>query len=689
MTIQRSDGEDEEEATHLSDIEPTVDLLDWSGVALEQDGSCVSVTLGDLVKHMHCMAVCLEDGADEQMLPEGGILLEVVDQGEHGEPILAIPDLSVELPSAGSCQEVPDQTPVASPQHPAMEAEASASPSPQPGLEVQEEKVVIKRPKEEVTEKCPSRRKKKRKNKEAQPPPVSEGRVLRSAKKDLEKKTQEEQQQKQQKMKKKVTFAPAVSALASQRVAPEPQAAVIDHPQVIPQTPVAVNPAPKSDELRMDATAPKHSPALESAPVPAPVPVPSAVPSIVSVDVCVQEKSPEEGVASAASEPKPKPLSLQQYRLLRQQKRPAPLEKAGDNSTKWPSLPEAPKELPPIPCLPQPSPKDPRKASAPAATKEPAPEVKAVWQPKGIAAPPTPEALLVPPASLVAASSKPALPKPAPVQASPSASPVPVPAPVPASAPVPTPTPTPTPTPSLQPQPLSQSPAPLASSQNTTTSQASLCPPQPATVQPAVYKDAPLPSATTPTASQVLKAIVSQPRIAQLLAAALKGQKLPLVSPQVRSDAPASQAQSDVYPRTTTEVQPAAAVIVTAATTPQKVVVAAPAAVSVAPSQAIKRPEQPTVAPKSEPAKVALPVTVTQQRQVPGVAALPVAVPTPTVVAAQSQFRALSAHPAQQKQTPAVLPTKGKSQTEELIESFTSEIGKQSCALFKVCVFLI
>ncbi|XP_076141806.1 uncharacterized protein pprc1 [Alosa pseudoharengus] len=688
VTIQRSDGEDEEEMAHLSDIEPSVDLLDWSSVSLEQDGSCVAVTLGDLVKHMHCMAVCLEDGTGEQMLPEGGIVLEVVDQGEHGEPILAIPDLSLELPDSGSKQEVPDQTPTVGQEHPAPEADTPVDAvepagSPPPLLEDQEEKVVIKRPKEEMTEKCPSRRKKKRKNKEAQPLPVSEGRVLRSTTKDLTKKTQE--QQELQKRKKKVTFAPVVSTTLASEVATTPKATLADHPQVTPQTPIHKNPAPTCDELRMDASAPKASPAPASPPVPAPspVPVPVIAPSATSpvpVSACAQEKAPEEPVvAPAPNEPKPKPLSLQQYRLLRQQKRPAPLEKAGDNSTKWPSLPEPPKELPLIPCLPQPSPKDPRNL---AAAKEPFPVEKPVWQPKGLAAPPTPEALLVPPASLVAASSKPAVPKPVSVQPSPASTPSPTLAPTstpspslaPTSTPNPSPAPvavpSPAPIPTLQPQGQTS----VAASQNTTTSDAPLHATPPAPLQAAVYKTAPLPSATTPTASQVLQAIVSQPHIAQLLAAALKGQKLPLVLPQVRSNALTPQTQSDVYPRTTTEAQPAAAaaaVAASAASTPQKVVATPAAAVSVAPLQAQKKPEQIVVSPKPEPVKVTQPL----QRQAPVAAAVPT---NPSVVAAQSQRKAL---PVQPKQTPVVAPPKGKSQTDELIESFTSEIGIEASDL--------
>ncbi|XP_028304497.1 uncharacterized protein LOC114464466 [Gouania willdenowi] len=48
---------------------------------------------------------------------------------------------------------------------------------------------------------------------------------------------------------------------------------------------------------------------------------------------------------------KVKSLSLQQYRQLRQRTRPLVVEKQGNYTTKWPSVPVPPKELPPILCL--------------------------------------------------------------------------------------------------------------------------------------------------------------------------------------------------------------------------------------------------------------------------------------------------------------------------------------------------
>ncbi|KAJ3610954.1 hypothetical protein NHX12_023044 [Muraenolepis orangiensis] len=110
-------------------------------------------------------------------------------------------------------------------------------------------------------------------------------------------------------------------------------------------------------------------------------------------------------VPAPAPEPKPKPLSLAEYRRLRQQKKPAPVERQEDHSPKWPSLPELPSELPLIPCLPDPCPKETRR-SAPALGKKEGDEVMPAWQPTGPGAPPTPEALLAPPAYMVASFTK-------------------------------------------------------------------------------------------------------------------------------------------------------------------------------------------------------------------------------------------------------------------------------------------
>uniref|UniRef100_A0A3Q3WNB6 RRM domain-containing protein n=1 Tax=Mola mola TaxID=94237 RepID=A0A3Q3WNB6_MOLML len=117
------------------------------------------------------------------------------------------------------------------------------------------------------------------------------------------------------------------------------------------------HPAPVPEKLEDSAPAPStvlppvSLEILTAAPIPMTTPVSEALPP----------------VASLLPEPKPKSLSLAEYRQLRQQKKPAPVENQDNgNSSKWPSLPELPKELPPIPYLPEPSPKDPRPLTPPA-----------------------------------------------------------------------------------------------------------------------------------------------------------------------------------------------------------------------------------------------------------------------------------------------------------------------------------
>lgn len=63
----------------------------------------------------------------------------------------------------------------------------------------------------------------------------------------------------------------------------------------------------------------------------------------------VERRGGRAEVAPPKSPTKTKALSLQQYRQLRRQRQPL-VEKQGDYTTKWPSLPEAPRELTPILC---------------------------------------------------------------------------------------------------------------------------------------------------------------------------------------------------------------------------------------------------------------------------------------------------------------------------------------------------
>ncbi|XP_056147817.1 peroxisome proliferator-activated receptor gamma coactivator-related protein 1 isoform X2 [Lampris incognitus] len=488
-SVQRSDGEEEEDSSLTQSpvrqpSSPDKDLLDWEDMTLPvplhleqeseyEDGG--SVSLGDLVRHMHpyCMAVCVEDGEEEQILPEGGILLEVVDRGEHGEPILAIPDMSLPLSLqifqgySEKEQRVPEKSEesisdnsehiIVDDSENVKANEASVNDanhmSPIIRSEVKGEKVV-RRIKEAIIEKSPSRRKKKKKSnkKEAQPvqqvPPV-EKRVLRSisAKRAAQGAIQKpvESPVKQEKNKVKpvslasslpssspknstlnrcqtknksevttLTLPPEINANFKETLAsrsdplPANESLECDQPNC---PPTMVNSSQPVETTKQSAPVPENLDTLTASSAPAPkavlpldtnLPPNTATPQqtlLATLAPKISEVSPP------APESKPRPLSLEEYRRLRQQKKPAPVEKQDDQSTKWPSLPEPPKELPPIPCLPDPSPRNARHPSHVLGKKEVV-EVKVAWQPMGPGAPPTPAALLAPPAYMVASSNK-------------------------------------------------------------------------------------------------------------------------------------------------------------------------------------------------------------------------------------------------------------------------------------------
>ncbi|XP_022061572.2 peroxisome proliferator-activated receptor gamma coactivator-related protein 1 [Acanthochromis polyacanthus] len=474
-TLQRSDGEEEEDGSlTLSPLRqdscPDNGLLDWEGLTLphpitfEQEGEDgVSVSLGDLVRHMHpyCMTICVENEEGEQLLPEGGILLEVVDQGENGEPILAIPnmDLPVSVPlkelSSEDEQKASDEAEEAaseSSEHiivdddedPVSEASVKTAAPVTKGLcSDVKDKMIIKRQKEEIREKSPSRRKKKKKcKKQCQPNPAEE-RVLRSstARKTQEAPKKPEKLSVKAEKKSKVPKVPVESTPAPSPDKPTEENSCQSETQAEASTTtlltennvqVVTRLSPRQDTAPLTSSpektqssclptavssqqpdkTPKPLAELEDSSVaPAVIlsPVssesPAVTPSSVTAPITPPVSETLPPVAPTAPEPKPKSLSLAEYRRLRQQKKPAPVEKLDSNSTKWPSLPELPKELLPIPCLPDPNPKDPRRPSPQTAKKE-VEEVKPAWQPRGPCAPPTPEALLVPPAYMVASSSK-------------------------------------------------------------------------------------------------------------------------------------------------------------------------------------------------------------------------------------------------------------------------------------------
>lgn len=400
-SLQRHGG-GENGAASFSELMQDLDIsseLDWClPISLEQDGETVSVTLSDLVKHMHpyAMTLCVE--GEEQLLPEEGIILEVLDKGEHGEPILAIPDLSFPLSLDGLEEEK-----VMCEHEDTLSKVALSKVSS--GRDNKVENVKIKQPKKESPKKSLIKKKKKRKTEEAKP---VEGRVLSSMSSND---ALEEQKKKEQQIKKKVTFAPALTVDEGKKCRVKSSALKTSEvlvPKEIPSITLPTTANLPSSQVCTDVMKSEHLHAPEE------YATPDELPSVKCNETAVP--SEQQAEVSQTSEPKQKPLSLQQYRLLRQQKKPFPVEKVGDNSTKWPMLPVAPKELPPIPCLPDPNPKDPRRAASTPAKKEIFPEVMPAWQPRGPGAPPTPQALLVPPASMLAASKKPVSTSPAPAK---------------------------------------------------------------------------------------------------------------------------------------------------------------------------------------------------------------------------------------------------------------------------------
>ncbi|MEQ2276985.1 hypothetical protein XENORESO_016854 [Xenotaenia resolanae] len=450
-SVQRSDGEEEEDSsiTQSPDrLELSPDFSGWEGLPLPlpimlehkgEDG--LSVSLGDLVRHMHpyCMAISVENEEGEQMLPEGGIVLEIVDRGENGEPILAIPnmDLSYPLhqpPSKNEEKEGAEDELADSSEHIVVDdeddcpirknSEIPAAVKPVAHLDAKEKVVLSKKDRKTTS---PSRRKKKS-NEKQQPEPV-EGRVLRGgtvrrvATDSHKKPTKGSVKEKVNKSQKPPsTSAPPRSLLKPEEVkqfktkkenttaawVPERNDKVVT--LELPKqssTPVA-----GESPLICAATAVSSQQPSKTPYQPASAPEEKTESSSTAHSVSLPLISSESPVAPAipqitpaAPEPKPKSLSLEEYRRLRQKKKLAPVEKQDKSVTKWPSLQELPKELPPIPYLPDPNPKEPRRANPQAAKKE-VEEVKPAWQPRGPCAPPTPDALLQPPAYMISSSSK-------------------------------------------------------------------------------------------------------------------------------------------------------------------------------------------------------------------------------------------------------------------------------------------
>ncbi|XP_041646314.1 peroxisome proliferator-activated receptor gamma coactivator-related protein 1 [Cheilinus undulatus] len=667
-SLQRSDGEEEEENSFTlspvsHDSSPDCDLLDWKGLSLplpvtfeQEDEDGVSVSLGDLVRHMHpyCMTICVENADGEQMLPEGGILLEVVDQGENGEPILAIPDMnlpvSVALNQQRDSEEAEEAASDSSEQIVVDDEDVTVTESPvkvatsvTAGVK---DEMIVKRQKEEIREKSPSRRKKKKKCKEEPQSEPVEGRVLRSGRvrntaqespKKPEKRPAKEEKQKSQKVplasapasslkkpekldqcqtqtKPEIATTPlpvmkkqdAATVLAKPKAAPSNTSTEKSQPNsppvvLSPKQPeeIAKQPANNPEELELSAAPSADLPEVSSeAPAAAPAPLTPPVSGSLPPAAC------------AVPEQKPKSLSLAEYRRLRQQKKPAPVEKQDSISTKWPSLPELPKELPPIPCLTDPSTKDPRRQNLQAAKKE-VEEVRPAWQPRGPCAPPTPEALLVPPAYMVASSRKTSA---ASSESKPQQTPE-----IPTSS-------------SPQAPPAANSVKSLPAHQQTTAQHSALC------VQQSSESPAPLADEKCSSLSKGNK-VIERP------------QSQP-VSPELTTPSP----------KTTTE---AIKYIAATALTPRKVTVVFP-----------KRPED------------AVTASLNNSPSLDGMSSKPTINGAKTIsspAAHPPDSQSLKAEPVvlekTEKATTALKPQRAKSPTQELIEAFTSEIGIEAADL--------
>lgn len=392
------------------------------------------------------MSISVENEEGEQMLPEGGIVLEVVDQSENGEPIFTIPKMDLSyplhqpLPENEIKPETAEEELADGSEHIVVDDEddvpvrktfeIAPADTPIVRLDVSNE---VKRKKERKTT-SPARRKKK--CNEKQQSELVEGRVLRSGTvrrviADPPKKPQKGSGKEKVHKNQKVSSAssPPESLLKPEGIkqiktekenttvaqAPETNKKLVSPllpewiatlaPEESWQTcsAAAVSSQQLSKTPKQSATPPEEKESSSSASSISLLLISSEAEA--SAAAAVPEISPPVSITPTVPEAKPKPLSLEEYRRLRQQKKPAPVEKQDKSVTRWPSLPELPKELLPLPHLPDPNPRDPRRANPLAARKE-VEEVKPAWRPKGPCAPPTPEALLQPPAYMISSSTK-------------------------------------------------------------------------------------------------------------------------------------------------------------------------------------------------------------------------------------------------------------------------------------------
>ncbi|MGH0128580.1 UNVERIFIED_CONTAM: hypothetical protein FKN15_030169 [Acipenser sinensis] len=462
-TLQRSDREEEEEeeegeasspaqGSSESDGDPSSPAGAQLGIALtfEASSECVvnpqSFTINDLVKYMHpyCLTVCLEPGDEEseQIIANGGLVLEIVEGEEQGGLIAGFPELGILVAVSGDVlaesmeQSAHPEEECQSSETPGIEAHPKQDTQPDVGADVEVEEKAEERSKGQNPERRASGRRKKRKSRAGpgggvredkpksrpreevgeeeevidvcQPPPTQSVTSGAAALKEShflarQLESSELQSTRERCVQTRCRAKTGEMALKANtaRVAAKPRST--KKSCAVSQTLTEV----KTHRQRGLPAAPQPSPGLVTAPSSAVTSAAVQEPEGPSSSTPPQgESSPPESEAALTGgssiqeqrDPKPRMLSLEQYRLLRQKKQPAPVEKVQDQSMKWPTLPELPRELPPIPCLPEPAPTAQRKAD------QPPTKTGSAWHPMGPGAPPTPEALLVPPGLRVAPS---------------------------------------------------------------------------------------------------------------------------------------------------------------------------------------------------------------------------------------------------------------------------------------------
>ncbi|MBN3287856.1 PPRC1 protein, partial [Polyodon spathula] len=377
--LQRSDGEEEDgeassptQGSSESDGDPSSPSGAHLGIPLtfEASSECLvnpqSFTISDLVKYTHpCYhAVCLEpgDGDTEQIIANGGLVLEIVEGEEQGGLMAGFPELGILVADSGDGlaesmeQSAHPEEECRSSEAPGIEAQPMQDTQPDVGAGIEVEgKVAEERAKGQSPERRASGRRKKRKSRAANTAPVAE---------------------KPRSPKKSCAVSQRLTGVKTHRqrglpAEPQPSPGLVAAPSS-----AVTNAVVQEPEGPSPATAPQG----ESSPLESEAPL--------TRGSSIQEQK----------DPKPRMLNLEQYRLLRQKQQPAPVEKTQDQSMKWPTLPELPRELPPIPCLPEPVPTAQRKADWPPT------KMGSAWHPVGPGTPPTPEALLVPPGMRVAPS---------------------------------------------------------------------------------------------------------------------------------------------------------------------------------------------------------------------------------------------------------------------------------------------